>query len=100
MEQEILKALSVCPVFHEISMSDIEEILSGANYRIIEYAAKDVYILSGMPCQYADFIVEGEMIARMVGLSGKLVQIDRLRKGTLVAPAFIFAKNNLMPVSV
>ena len=53
-----------------------------------------------MPCKYADFILKGELISRMTGLSGKQVQIDRLKACVLIAPAFIFAKNNAMPVSV
>ncbi len=71
-----------------------------ADCRMVEYPAKEIYTLAGMPCKYADFIIEGEMIARMTGISGKQVQIDRLPASTLIAPAFIFAKKNEMPVSV
>lgn len=70
------------------------------NYKIVEYPAKEIYTLAGMPCKYADFILKGELISRMTGLSGKQVQIDRLKACVLIAPAFIFAKNNAMPVSV
>ena len=40
------------------------------------------------------------MIARMSGLSGKQAQIDRLGESMLISPAYIFAHNNEMPVSV
>ena len=40
------------------------------------------------------------MIARMSGLSGKQAQIERLGESMLIAPAYIFAHNNEMPVSV
>ena len=54
-----------------------------------------------MPCRYADIIVEGEMIARMSGLSGEQAQIERLGESMLIAPAYIFAHHNKeMPVSV
>ena len=36
----------------------------------------------------------------MVSLSGKQVEVSRLRPGNLVAPAFIFAKDTTLPVSV
>ena len=36
----------------------------------------------------------------MVSLSGKQVEVTRLRPGNIIAPAFIFAKDNSMPVSV
>ena len=53
-----------------------------------------------MPYRHADIVIEGEMVARMVSLSGKSVEVSRLKQGDIVAPAFIFAKDNLMPVSV
>ncbi|SRR5574344_440446 len=100
MDVKILKALAACPLFKGFTPDEVELILSDTSYRIVEFSAKDIYTLAGMPCKYADIIVEGEMIARMVGLSSKLVQIDRLRKSTLIAPAFIFSPHNAMPVSV
>ena len=100
MEKELLNTLLTCPLFADFKLEEMEDILSCTSYRIVDFPAKDVYILARMPYKYADIILEGEMIARMIGLSGKLVQIDRLRKGTLVAPAFIFAKENAMPVTV
>lgn len=70
------------------------------SYRMVELAARETYVLAGMPCRHADIIVEGEMIARMSGLSGKQAQIERLGESMLIAPAYIFAHNNEMPVSV
>ena len=58
---------------------------------MVELAARETYVLAGMPCRYADIIVEGEMIARMSGLSGKQAQIERLGESMLIAPAYIFA---------
>lgn len=100
MDNKILKALKLCPLFAGMSDIEIEMILSAAHYRIVEYDKKDVFSLTGMPCQYADIVISGVLICRMVGLSGKQVEVSRLTEGDIVAPAFIFAKNNKMPVSV
>lgn len=100
MDKKSLQTLAECPLFHGFSLDEIDGILSATAYRMVDFAAKDTYIEAGMPCRYADIIVEGSMVARMIGLSGKVVQIDRLHQATLVAPAFIFAKNRDMPVSV
>ena len=104
MDREITNSLTQCPLFNGLQATDIKGILDMANYKVVNYVAKDVYVLAGMPCKYADIIIKGEMVARIVislwYLSGKLVQIDHLRQGTLVAPAFIFSKKNAMPVSV
>lgn len=96
----ITKVLTECPLFNGFDNDEIERILSSVPFRIENYPAKEIYTPAGAPCKYADFILEGEMTARMVETSGKLVQIDRLKPGTLIAPAFIFAQKNKMPVSV
>lgn len=100
MDNKILKALKQCPLFADMSDMEIEMTLSAARYRIVEYDKKDVFALTGMPCQYVDIVVSGTLICRMVGISGKQVEVSRLTKGDIVAPAFIFAQDNKMPVSV
>ena len=94
------ETLASSPFFNGLTAKEIQAILQTVNYKIVEYPAKEIYTLAGMPCKYADFILKGELISRMTGLSGKQVQIDRLKAWILIAPAFIFAKNNAMPVSV
>ena len=100
MEVSMYEILTNTPFFNGLTAKDIKELLQTVNYKIVEYPAKEIYTLAGMPCKYADFILKGELISRMTGLSGKQVQIDRLKACVLIAPAFIFAKNNAMPVSV
>lgn len=94
------ETLASSPFFNGLTAKEIQAILQTVNYKIVEYPAKEIYTLAGMSCKYADFILKGELISRMTGLSGKQVQIDRLKACILIAPAFIFAKNNAMPVSV
>ena len=94
------ETLASSPFFNGLTAKEIQAILQTVNYKIVEYPAKEIYTLAGMPCKYADFILKGELISRMTGLSGKQVQIDRLKACILIAPAFIFAKNNAMRVSV
>ena len=100
MEVSMYETLTNSPFFNGLTAKEIKELLQAVNYKIVEYPAKEIYTLAGMPCKYADFILKGELISRMTGLSGKQVQIDRLKACVLIAPAFIFAKNNAMPVSV
>ena len=100
MKEAAFVTLQKCPLFHGFTIDEIKQALMLADYRIVNYPARDIYTLAGMPCKYADIIIEGEMIARMTGISGKQVQIDRLPASTLISPAFIFANKNEMPVSV
>ena len=88
MEESIYQILQTSPLFEGFSTREIEEMLSSTEYRIVEYPAKEIYTLAGLPCRYADFILRGELISRMTGLSGKQVQIDRLKACMLIAPAY------------
>ncbi len=100
MEDRIIQALCRCPLFAAMEPFEIEMTLSGIAYRIVNYNKHDVYALAGMPCKYADIVISGQLVCRMVSLSGKQVEVSRLREGNIVAPAFIFAKHNSMAVSV
>lgn len=100
MDAEIVKALSLCPVFAGMTPTEIEISMSGVGYRIVNYKKHDIYALAGMPCRFADIVIDGVLICRMSAISGKQVEVSRLRKGNIVAPAFLFGKNNNMPVGV
>lgn len=97
---QMMQVLQKCPLFAGMSTLSIDLALGNISYQIINFAPRDVYTLAGMPCRFADIVLSGSLICRMVSLSGKQVEVTRLRPGNLIAPAFIFAKNNSMPVSV
>lgn len=97
---QMMQVLQKCPLFAGMSTLSIDLALGNISYQIINLAPRDVYTLAGMPCRFADIVLSGSLICRMVSLSGKQVEVTRLRPGNLIAPAFIFAKNNSMPVSV
>lgn len=97
---QMMQVLQKCPLFAGMSTLSIDLALGNISYQIINFAPRDVYTLAGMPCRFADIVLSGSLICRMVSLSGKQVEVTRLPPGNLIAPAFIFAKNNSMPVSV
>lgn len=100
MEEKITKALQKCPLFAGMTPTEIEISMSGIKWRLVKYDKHDIYTLTGMPLQHADIIISGELISRMSSISGKQVEMSRLRAGNFIAPAFLFSKNNKMPVGV
>jgi len=100
MKESIFVTLQKCTVFEGFTPEEIREALSMVSYRMVELAARETYVLAGMPCRYADIIVEGEMIARMSGLSGKQAQIERLGESMLIAPAYIFLSQKMRMLSL
>ena len=100
MEKQVVEALRQCPLFQGMDPAEVEYAMASVGYRVIKYPKQDVYTLAGMPCRHVDIVVEGILVCRMTSLSGKQVEVSRLRRGNMIAPAFIFSKDNAMPVSV
>ena len=97
---QMMQVLQKCPLFAGMSTLSIDLALGNISYQIINFAPRDVYTLAGMPCRFADIVLSGSLICRMVSLSGKQVEVTRLRPGNIIEPAIIFSKINSMPVSV
>ena len=95
-----MNALRSCPLFAGMSEIEIELTLGNVTHQLVSLPSHEVYALAGMPCKYVDIVVSGNLICRMAALSGKQVEVSRLRSGNMVAPAFIFSKDRSLPVSV
>lgn len=100
IKQETINSLSYCPLFKQMKMKDIADALSCISHKIIRFKKHDIYAISGMEYPYTDIMLRGEMIARMVVESGRQMEVIRLGKGDVIAPNFIFADKNVMPVTI
>lgn len=99
-EDVVYAALQKCSLFKDMTQAEIADSLSGFSHRTVDYGKQEIFALPGAPCRYADIVVSGTLVCRMMSLSGKQVEVSRLRSGSMVAPAFLFASNGAMPVSV
>lgn len=79
---------------------DIELALNAFDCRIVDYARHEIYALAGLPLGRADIVLSGTLVCRMATPHGRPVEMTRLKKGDMVAPALLFAENDAMPVSV
>lgn len=100
MENEILEELLSCSLFRDMAKADVERLLAEENHKIDHYNKGDVVALVGYPCNYLLVVLKGALVARMVSESGKFVDIEKLEKGRVVAPAMLFAEDNVFPVNV
>ncbi len=99
MEKTIEKLLEA-ELFEGLSNSDIESFLHNTAYTIRQYDKNDVFALAGNRVNHLMVVLEGTLIARMVSDSGKHIQIDKIDAGRVIAPAMLFATNNVFPVNV
>lgn len=65
-----------------------------------EFAAGKQLLNAGDPCRSLMVLVQGEAEALMTSEEGREVLVDHLQAPMLLAPAFLFAKNNEIPVNV
>ena len=100
MDRNTLKALQLCPLFLGFAPEEICFALEKIPYRFVRFEKKEFYILAGTPCKYVDIVVHGEMSVRIASPSGKSMQVNIKSMGSLLAPSFIFAKDNAIPVSM
>lgn len=65
-----------------------------------EYPAGRRMLNAGDPCRALMVLVEGHAKARMKGEEGRELLVDRLKSPMLLAPVFLFATPNIIPVEV
>lgn len=100
MKDSLINILSRSILFADIDITDIESFLDSNDYKIEQYTKNDVFALSGDRVNHLMLVLEGELIARMVSESGKYIQIDKIDSGRIIAPAMLFATDNVFPVNV
>lgn len=100
VEYDLTKILSASDLFRDIELVEIDELLEKNTYKIKEYTKNDVFALSGDKVNYLMIVLEGNLITRMVSDSGRYIQIDKIEPGRIVAPAMLFAADNVFPVHV
>ena len=100
LDSKQIKTLQQGKFFADLSETEILEFFNDISYKLVAFSKNEIYSLAGMPYRHVDIVLAGTMVCRMSSVGGKQIEVSRLRAGHLIAPAFIFSANNLMPVSV
>jgi len=100
MNIETLSGLESCSLFAGISREEIMNMMHSVHYRVVSYQRGEIIALAGTPCSRVDIIVSGEVIANLMGPSGRIIRITMHHSGNIIAPAFLFARDNNYPVTV
>ena len=91
--------LKTIPLFRACTNEELQELLQSP-YRREEYQAGDLMVSAGDPCWSLMLLTEGTVETRMGGANGREVVVEQLKSPTLLAPAFLFAEDNTIPVEV
>lgn len=100
MDIDTLNGLKCCPLFKGLSDNEIIDLMHRVQYRVQVIERGDLLALAGDPCRHANIVVSGEMSAKIISSSGRLVRMDLHHSGHLLAPAFLFAKDGHYPVTI
>ncbi len=100
MDTDTLQGITRCPLFKGLTDHEIIELMHTIRYRVIRFHKGDIFSVAGTPCLHADIIISGEMTAHLVGPTGRMFRMTTHGAGSILAPAFLFAKDNLYPVTV
>ena len=94
-----MEELKRFPLFGACTNEELQELLQSPHRRE-EYQAGDLVVSAGDPCRSLMLLTEGVVETRMGGANGREVVIEQLKSPTILAPAFLFAEDNTIPVEV
>lgn len=100
MDIDTLKGLARCPLFGGLTEEEIVGLMHTVRYRVVNYRKGGIFTYAGTPCVHADIVIDGEMKASLVGPTGRVIRMTMHHSGNMLAPAFLFAHDNLYPVTV
>ena len=99
-ENEIIEKLKGSDLFQNMKKEELVLFLDQFTFQVKSFQKNDVFAIAGDRVDNLMIVIKGCLIARMVADSGKQIQIDKIGEGRIVAPAMLFATENIMPVHV
>lgn len=100
MKPDITHCFDHCPLFAGMQPQTAHSLLDTVACKTIRMASRDIYCTEGTPCTHADIVLCGSLTVTMTGMSGRTMQLQQLGCGEIIAPAYIFATDNHMPVTI
>ena len=96
---EIAKKLMQAPLFQGCDRMVLEDFLGTAHHRIRCRNAGEMIAYRGDKCDEVLLLVEGSAYSTMSG-DDKEIVVEQFEGPLVLAPAFVFATKNVMPVNV
>lgn len=94
------KNIEKCLLFNGLTESEISYLLHSASCREKQYKKNDLIAGSDEELRELLILVEGSVKGEMVDFSGKTIKIEDIDSPRMLAPAFLYGKNNRYPVDI
>lgn len=92
--------LSKTMIFKKLTPNEIEESLKKIKYKISDYSKDETVAFREEELEALMIILDGTLRSEMVKINGKSFKIEDLGENQIVAPAFLFGQNPVMPVDL
>ncbi|WP_029758532.1 MULTISPECIES: Crp/Fnr family transcriptional regulator [Fusobacterium] len=96
----MIKILKKTVVFNDLDDKTIKKILEKIKYEVKKYSPNESVAFRGDEVKGLYIILEGTLITEMLTEEGNIIKIEELVQSDVIAPAFIFGKNNSFPVDL
>lgn len=87
-------------LFKGLSTEEIEKILKEINYYTKSFVNEEFIAFRGDKVEAYAILIEGELVAEMQKINGKVVKIETLLPCADIAPAFVFGADNSYPIDL
>lgn len=92
--------LEQCALFQGLLSDQVIELLCSISYKEKEYNKEEIVVRSDDEVRQLLIVVSGSVRGEMVDFSGKTIKIEDIYSPRMLAPAFLFGKNNRYPVDI
>lgn len=87
-------------LFHNLEKQVIGNLIKEIHHQVRKCKKGEVIALEGESYNKLMIIVKGSVVGEMMDFEGKVLRIEKLSAPESVATAFLFGKNNTLPVTI
>ncbi len=92
--------ISDFPLFKDCDEKTVEMLISTSSNRMAVYERGDIVAVQGSKCRSLLLLCEGSVKTLMTNSEGKEIKIETMHAPEILASAFIYGSENLLPVTI
>jgi CRP-like cAMP-binding protein len=100
MKESTLLCISRCSLFKDIELDALRRLLHTVPYSVHDYEKHTLILVQGEECAGLHILLAGEVDTLMDDHEGRKLRVETLRAPEAIASSFLFARENVLPVSV
>ena len=87
-------------LFKNVDAQEVNHIFASVEYSTRTYSKGEVIAIQGSRCNHLLILAEGVVSAETTDRSQKTISVERISAPALIAPGFLYAENNILPVNI